>query len=457
MDGHGEEEHSQRPRWLFVLLGAIPLLVILAFAIGFVVVSRDGANEKTLVDEVSTAGLACVLSVRGDAPESWGLENALEHMSRMERSTRDASAPPADRARFAQLSIDAARGCEALGTVTARARAEAPDLYFAVPAKLAQPPDQREPERWFRRVLPKSLREATELARQIRAMNDAINARRAEHELTPILLPIEGGQAAALARIVTLSPIPADRERPITEVWPLDTHIVALRRGSIPAVPCDTRHVNRASCYRDFVQTISWTGELGAQREIVRPARATFWASFAPTPDGSLWAVGIDTQNRGIVGRYDLATDGPPEIASIAAPIDGASTIASVIGGVAVTAGDGTEWVAQSGTMAFARADAAPARVVIESDPSSGVNVDGLGALSISGSDAEGYTARLSADGTELLQRIIDAHSRFDALPSLRALRSGRAVLLLQRDGEHAPDALALTTDLGRTWLAGSQ
>ena len=94
-------------------------------------------------------------------------------------------------------------------------------------------------------------------------------------------------------------------------------------------------------------------------------------------------------------------------------------------------------------------------RVVLEPEeggPEAGVSVDGLGVLSVFGSQEDGFTARLSTPTGDALMRLIDAHSRVRSVTALRALRTGRAVALLQRSAD-GPDAILLTTDLGRTWL----
>lgn len=452
-----EEELSgrrQKRRWLAALI-SLPFLGAMCFGVWFFLHARQKAHEKTLVESVSGAAFGCVVAMRGDAPEAWALDRALEHMSRMERVTRGAAEGAPDAARFTRLATDAARGCEELGSLMMRARDEAPGLYFAVPAKLAQPPDAGQPERWLRRVLPKSRPEVEELVRQIRTMEDAINARRGEHALMPTALPIDGRGAAQLARPVALAPLPRElAEAPSTEAWPLPGYVLVLRRGSIPRVPCDTRYINRASCYADFVQTVSWTGEAGPQRGLERPASVSYWAAFAPSQDGTLWAVGIDQRDRGVVGRYapDATT---AEIAPIGASIDAVASMAEVIGGMAVLASDGSTWTAP-GDLRFARTDAPPLRVVLAPEEGAierGVTLDGVGTLSIFGSEEDGFTSRLSTSTGDVLLALIDAHSRVRAVTGLRALRTGHTVALLVRN-EEAPDALVLSTDFGRSWLS---
>ncbi len=445
----------RRKRGLIAALVSLPFLAAMAFGVWFFLDARQTAREKTLVEQVTGAAFGCVASMRGDAPDPWGLERALEHMSRMERVTRDAEDPTGlrERERFAGLALDAARGCRELGSLMMQARAEAPHLYFAVPAKLAQPPEESEAERWFRRILPKSRAEITELTRQIRSMQEAINARRAAHRLMPSALPIEGSVNESLARQVELTALPGGLERGTADAWPLADGALVLRRGSLERVLCDTRYINRASCYSDFVQFVSYTGELSPQRALERPAGVSYWAAFAAAQDGTLWAVGADARDRGVVGRYavDATT---AEIAPFAGPVDAAATMAEVIGGVAVFASDESVWVASSG-LAFAPAEHAPMRVVLEPEeggPEAGVSVDGLGVLSVFGSQEDGFTARLSTPTGDALMRLIDAHSRVRSVTALRALRTGRAVAILQRSAD-GPDAILLTTDLGRTWL----
>ncbi|MCZ7681826.1 MAG: hypothetical protein M5U28_24755 [Sandaracinaceae bacterium] len=453
-----EEELSGRRRarrWIAILV-SLPFLAIMGGGVWFFLDKRQTAHEKTLVEQVTGAAFGCVASMRGDAPEAWSLERALEHMSRMERVTREATEEnAAERERFSRLATDAARGCEELGSLMMRSREEAPGLYFAVPAKLAQPPDQSQPERWFRRALPTSRAEAVELARQIRAMQEAINARRGEHQLMPTELPIEGRGPAQLARVIELAPLPRETsEEPRTYAWPLPSGVVVVRRGSIPRVPCDTRHINRTSCYSDFVQTIGWDAEAGAQLALERPASVSYWAAFTAVQDGSLFAVGIDRSDRGVVGRYPPG-EARPQIAPIAAVIDAVSTIAEVIGGVAVFASDGTSWVS-SGDLAFQPAAEPPPRVGLvpsEGDASGSVTLEGVGTLSIFGSQEDGFTSRLSTATGEVLLRLIDAHRRVEAVGSLSALRSGHAVALVTRT-EPSPDAVVLTTDFGRSWVS---
>lgn len=455
-----EEELSgkrRRQRWRALAI-SVPFLAAMGAGAWFFLAARQKAYEKSLVEQVTGAALGCVSAMRGDAPETWGLDLALEHMSRMERVTRGGDVN-ADHARFSRLAAEAAGGCDRLGSLMLRAQADAPRLYFAVPAKLAQPAEG-ETERWYRRVLPTSRDEVAELTRQIRAMQEAINARRSEHALMASELPIEGRGTSHLARQVELAPLPRDLpESPVTLAWPLPDRVLVLRRASIPRVACDTRFVNRASCYREFVQDVSWEGAVGEPRALERPGSVSYWASFTAGADGTLWAVGADRQDGGMVGRY-LPGSTLPELSTISAMIDGASTIAEVVGGVAVFASDGSVWVSTGG-IELSRTSDPVARVLLEpeDDPSAertaterGVTIDGVGTLSIFGSTEEGFISRLTTPEGEHLQRMIDAHSRVRAIASLRALATGHTVALLQRR-EASPDALALSTDLGRTWL----
>lgn len=457
MDAEEEALSGRRTAraWL-VIFATLPFLAIVGAGVWYFLSERQRAIEKTLVEQVSSAAFGCVIAMRGDAPETWSVERALEHMSRMERVTREASeANAAEREHFARLAADAARGCEELGSLMMRAREEAPGLYFAVPAKLAQPPDQSQPERWFRRALPASRTDVIELARQIRAMQEAINARRSEHRLMPTVLPIEGRGPAQLARVIDLAPLPRETsEEPRTYAWPLPSHVLVIRRGSIPRVRCDTRYVNRASCYSDFAQTIGWDGTAGAPIALTRPERVSYWAAFTPASDGSIWAVGIDRNDRGVIGRY--APGGTtPELAPIGARIDALATIEEVIGGVAVYASDGSVWVS-SGTLELTRQAEAPPRVRLvpdADDPTGGITLEGVGTLTIFGSQEDGFTSRLSSATGEVLLRMIDAQTRVTAVGSLRALRTGQVVALVTRGGAVA-DGVVLSTDFGRSWLS---
>lgn len=417
-------------------------------------------TERVLVEEVTGAAFGCVASVRGDAPELWGLERALEHMSRMERVTRDATNPATadERQRFARLAADAARGCEALGTLMMRAQRESGDLYFAVPASLAQPPDRDDPERWFRRVLPQSREDVVELTRQVRAMNDAINARRSEHELMPQLLPIEGRGATELARVVVLAPLPRELERPLTEVWPMPAGIVVVRRGSLARVPCDTRYLNPISCYSELLQTVAYDGTASEPLALERPATVTYWSSFAPTEDGSLYAVGIDNRNRGVVGRY-APGETRPTLRSIAAPVDAQTQITALTGGgVAVFPSDGSAWMSGAGIELVPAEETPPPLIVRESQRGAehGITV-GDRRLTIFGSEDFGWTSRnapAEGQGEDILLRIVDAHRRVDSILQLRALADGRTVALLSRS-PGGPDAIVVSPDFGRTWLSG--
>ncbi|MCB9597543.1 MAG: hypothetical protein H6719_32795 [Sandaracinaceae bacterium] len=463
MDEDLERLSGRRTRrgWL-IALGTVPVLAAIAFGVWFFLQKKQEAENRALVDQVTGAAFGCVASVRGDAPEGWSLERALEHMSRMERLTRDREDPTIreERERFARLAADAAAGCEQLGTLMRQAQRDSAGLYFAVPASLAQPPDQSDPERWYRRTLPDSRPEAVELSRQIRVMAETVNARRGEYTLMAQELPVAGRGPSELARLIPLASLPRDRENPSTEVWPTPDAIVVLRRGSIPAVPCDTRYVNRASCYAEFLQRVTWDGEAGPQVALERPASVLYWSAFAPTFDGALWAVGVNTSNGGVVGRY--APDATrPELAMIEATVDATANIVSVTGGVAVFPSDGSAWMADDGPgMAFRQVETTPPPLVLKTSTggaSRGLSNDALGSLSITGSTEDGFVSRLSpADGAEdVLLNVIDSHSRVRAIADLRALRSGRSVALLTR-AEESPDAIAITPDFGRTWLPAS-
>lgn len=448
-----------RRGWLYAL-GVVPVLAAAGFGIWFFLQKKAESENRALVDQVTGAAFGCVASVRGDAPEGWSLERSLEHMSYMARLTRDEDDPTIreERERFGRLAADAATGCEQLGTLMRRAQQEGRELYFAVPAALAQPADQANPERWYRRVLPETRPATVELSRQIRVMADTINQRREELSLMRQELPVEGRGPSELARVVELAPIPRDREQAQTEVWPTPDAIVVLRRGRLPRVPCDMRYVNRTSCLAEYVQRISWDGEPGAQVALERPTSVLYWSAFAPTFDGALWAVGVSTSNQGVVGRYPPDAT-RPELAMLDAPIDATANIVAVTGGVAVFPSDGSAWMADDGPgMAFARVETTPPPLVVgtgHGGAARGIDDPALGRLSITGSSEEGFTSRFSpADGSDdVLLRVIDAHSRVREIADLRALRSGRSVALLQRAAE-APDAIAMTPDFGRTWLA---
>lgn len=452
---------KQKRRWIAALV-ALPFVAAMAAGAWFFFDKRRQAREKVLVEQVTGAAFGCVASIRGDAPEVWGLERALEHMSRMERVTRDTEDPTTrrERERFARLAADAARGCEELGRLMMEARQQDTDLYFAVPAKLAHPPDLDDPERWFRRTLPQSRQEALDLTRQIRAMAEAVNARRLERSLMAQELPIGGRGPSELARVVELAALPRERERPRTEVWPMPEGVFVLRRGAIPQVPCETRYLNLLSCYAEFVQTVSWEGETSELRALERPDPVSYWASFAATPDGSLWALGADEEGRGWLGRYPPG-ETTAEAARVDAPVDAATNLVPVAGGVAAFPADGSAWLARGTEVALEAVSTTPPPIVLDptaGDPARGLRIDGLGTLSVFGSDEGGWTSRMSPadEGEEdVLQRMIDSHRRVEAIASLRALRSGKVVALLQRFRE-APDAVALSTDFGRQWLAAA-
>ncbi len=456
MDLEEQQRRTKRRLRIFVLvLLMLPFFGAMAFGVFFFFGARDDAHERDLIEQVSGAAFGCVASMRGDAPEPWGLERALEHMSRMERATRDAPVDRPDRQRFLRHAQDAARGCQALATLTREAQRDAPQLYFAVPARLAQPIDADDAEPWFRRTLPQSRAEVLELTRQVRAMNAAINTLRSGNELMAVELAVEGRGASPLARVVELTPLPRQLEAAATEAWPLEEHVVVLRRGSVPRVVCETRFIDRASCYEDFVQTLGYDGQLGAQRALERPARVLYWSAFAPSRGGTIWAVGKDERNRGIVGRY------PPggttaELGSLAAPIDAAATMASVIGGVAVFTSDLSVFVSQGETLRFARASEVPPPIITasgEGGAAAGIHIDGLATLAIFGSSDEGFTARWTSGTSDVFVRLLDARTNVREVVSVRALSSGHAVALLLRQ-EAAPDAVLLSRDFGQTWLS---
>lgn len=449
-----------RRRWLIVL-GTLPIIGVIGVGVWIFLDARQHAENTVLVERVTGAAFGCVASIRGDAPEVWGLERALEHMSRMARVTRDREDPTtlAERQRFGDLAADAARGCEELGDVMREAhRADA--LYFAVPAPLATLVDEDQPERWFRRVLPETRPATIELTRQIRTMAETINQRRTEYELMVQDLPVEGRGPSELARIIEVAPPPRDRERePRTEVWPTPSAIVVLRRGSIASVPCDIRHVSPESCRNEFLQHVTWEGEVGEQLALERPSGVLYWSSFTPFFDGSFWAVGVAARGRGIVGRYppDRAT---PELGPIDAPIDATARIIAVTGGVAVFPSDGSSWMTGVDGIAFERVETTPPPLIVRAGSGGagrGIEIEEQGTLSVFGSAEGGFTSRLEVPGREedVLLRMIDAYSRVRAVVDLRSLHSGRTVALLWRFNE-SPDAIAITNSFGRSWLAAT-
>lgn len=448
-----------RRRWLMVV-GSLPFLAALGAAIWFFVDQRQEAQNTVMVERVTGAAFGCVASIRGDAPDVWGLSLALEHMSRMARVTLDRDDPTtaAERERFARLAADAARGCEELGNLMREAHDDA--LYFAVPAPLAQLVDSDNPERWFRRVLPETRPQADELRRQIRTMALTVNERRAEYQLMAQELPIEGRGASELARVVELAPPPRDRENPGTEAWPTPTAIVVLRRGSIARVPCDTRFVNRASCFNEYLQLVTWEGEAGEPRALERPDGVLYWSAFTPTFDGAFWAVGIDSRSHGVVGRY-AADATVPELGAIGATIDADAKIVAVTGGVAVFPSDGSSWMTGlDGPIELRVVESTPPPLIVRAGRGGaghGIEIDEQGTLSVFGTEVDGFTSRLEVPEAEedVLLRVVDAHQRVRDVVDLRALRSGRAVALLQRFNE-SPDAIAITSTFGRSWLAAT-
>lgn len=465
MDEDEELLSGRRTRRRFLMvLATLPVFAVLGAGIWYFLHVRQEARNLAMVEQVTGAAFGCVASARGDAPEVWGLERALEHMSRMERVTRDTQDPTTreERVRFGVLAADAARGCEELGRLMAEAQRESVELYFAVPAPLAQPPDQERPERWFRRTLPETRADVVELTRQIRAMAEAINARRQEYELMPQELPIEGREASELARIVELTEPPHELEAPrpgmghATEAWPTPGGIVVLRRASIGRVPCETRYINHASCLHEFAQVVSWEGELGEVRALERPRRVLFWAAFSPTPDGTIWAIGAG-RSGGVVGRYapDSLT---PELGSIDATIDATANIVAVAGGIAVFAPDGTAFFAgRDDGMRFSRTSNTNEPLVLHTGSQGtlhGIEIPEMGRLSVFGDEEGGWTSRLSIPNQDedVLLRMIDAHDRVSDIVALRAMRSGRAVAVLQRFHD-TPDAVVMTSSFGREWL----
>jgi len=445
-------------RRLLMALGTLPVLGAIAFGLWFFLEQQQHAVEEMLVEQVTGAAFGCVAAVRGDSPELWSLERSLEHMSHMERLTRDEEDPTiaTERSRFAQAAAEAAHGCEQLGRLMLQAHRDSEDHYFAVPAVLAQPPDQEDPERWYRRVLPDTRPQAVELTRQIRVMAETVNARRTEFEMMATELPVEGRGPDELARIVTLTDIPRDRENPRTEVWPMPDGIVVMRRGSIGRVPCDTRYINRASCFNEYVQQVSWEGELGEQIALERPRAVLYWSSFAPAPDGAIWAVGVNQGSDGIVGRYPPG-ETRPELAPVDAPVDATTNIVIVAGGVALFPDDGSAWLTDLDSgMDFEAVSTTPTPLVLRTrhgGAGRGIGMDAGDSLSITGSEEDGFTSRVSSpDVDDVLSRMIDAGSRVRSIADLRSLPSGRAVALLARFSE-SPDAVAITTDFGRTWL----
>ena len=446
-----------RRRWM-IALGFIPLLAAIGFGVWYFMDKQRHEGNTVRVDQVTGAAFGCVGSIRGEAPENWSLARALEHMSYMERRTREGGPALAEeRARFAQLATDAARGCEELGTLMLSAQRDGTNLYFAVPAALAHPPDMDDPERWFRRVLPDTRPDAEELSRQIRVMAETINARRAEHSLMAQELPVEGRGASHLARQIEVAPIPRDRESPQTHVWPMPEAIVVIRRASIGRVPCDTRYLNRSSCLNEYVQHISWDGEPSEPVALERPARVQYWSAFAPTPDGSVWAIGVDSDDEAVAGEYRPG-ETTPELMVLEATIDATANIVAVTGGVAVFPPDGSAWFKRNGAPSFEQVSTTPPPLVVgtrSGGAARGVELESVGELSITGSAEDGYTSRMTPVGEDedVLLRMIDTGSRVQTIASLRALRSGRAVAVLQRH-EEAPDAIAITPDFGRSWLA---
>ncbi len=448
-----------RRRWLIVL-ATLPVLAAIGAGVWFFLEIRQHAQNTVMVERVTGAAFGCVASIRGDAPDIWGLERAIEHMSRMEGVTQDQEDPTtlAERERFSGLATDAARGCDELGNLMREAHRD-DALYFAVPAPLATLVDRDDPERWFRRVLPETRPQTIELTRQIRIMAETINQRRTEYELMAQELPIEGREQSELARIIEVAPPPRDRENPHTEIWPTPSAIVVLRRGSIAPVPCNLRYVNLASCLNEYLQQVTWEGERGEQIALERPARVLYWSSFTPTFDGSFWAVGIDARSNGIVGRYPPDATSP-ELGRIGAPIDATARIIAVTGGVAVFPSNGSAWMTGLSEIAFEEVDATPPPLIVRAGRGGagrGIEIEEQGTFSVFGNEEFGFTSRLEVPGEDdVLLQMIDAHSRVRDVVDLRALRSGRAVALLARFHE-SPDAIAITSSFGRSWLAASE
>jgi hypothetical protein len=454
-----DELAPRRSGRTWLITASVAMLAIAGIILAVVIWRKRKADRETvIVEEVTSSAFGCVAAIRGDAPELWSLESALEHVSRMERVTRDTTNPLTrdEREHFHTNAVDASRGCMALSTALAQAQADAPDLYFAVPVKLAQPVDQRDPERWFRRVIPQSRAEVVDLTRQVRQMNEQINARRSERGLMAQVLPIDGRDEAALARVIVLEPIPRELERQTTELWPLPTVVFVLRRGSLARVPCDTRYLNPASCFSEFTQTIGYDGTLGPQLVLVRPSSVTYWSSFAPVEDGSLFAVGVDSHNHAVVGRYPPG-DATPELRPIGARVDALTTIIALEGGpIAIFPTDGSAWVS-GGDLEFALTPSTPPPMVAretERGVEHGIVIEGHGTLSMFGSEEFGWTSRFApTQGEQTLVRVIDAHHNVTAIPVLRALADGKAAAVLQR-AQTGQDAIVVSSDYGRTWLA---
>jgi hypothetical protein len=459
MDADEEELSGRRRRraWIGVLL-AVALIGAMAAGAWFFRAKERAAAERDLVEQATERARRCVAALRADAPEDWSLARALEQVSCNERLARlDASGPEAER--FAQQARAIADSCGDLAAVVDRARAEAPELYLGVPRALGGRPTEPH-DRWLRTVLPSSRADVDDLARLTSAMQDALSARRAEHALMPVELPTAGSSAPGIARQIELAPLPREHaDTPRTLAWPLPERVVVLRRGAIARGTCDSRFVNRLSCLGDYVQELSWSGAASPARALVRPESVAFWADFAPTPDGSIWALGADRFGRGVVGRYAPEQD-TPELSPIAAAVDGTSSIREVPAGVAAFPSDGSVW-ASSGSLPLERTTEPMPPVVLDPPvddladapgPARGIAVEGVGTVQVLGSEQLGFIARRSAAEQPSLVRLFEPQSRVRAVTELRARADGRTVALLRRQ-EASPDAVALSTDFGATWV----
>jgi hypothetical protein len=233
--------------------------------------------------------------------------------------------------------------------------------------------------------------------------------------------------------------------------------IYVIRRGSIPHVVCETRYINLPSCFNEFVQTVSWEGEVSDIVELERPRRVAYWATLAPGTDGSIWAIGIDQRDHGIVGRYPPG-ESEPELRSIDMDVDATTNIVAVARGMAIFPSDGNAWMSSLEALDFEQVETTPPPIVLTTGsggPDRGIELEHIGRLSLDGSEVDGFTSRLQrASGEDILNRVIDANVRVQRVDALRALRSGKAVATLQRAGDH-PDALVITADFGESWLAG--
>lgn len=444
----------------------LPFVLLLALGVWRLMQRKQRASDRARVEALTVAANACVSAVRGDAPEAWGLSRALEHMSRMGRVSADPHNPAfrEERQRFRRLSAEAAAGCAELGRLVRRAHRGGGRLYVAVPASLAQAPLAGADERWFRRLLPETRGGVLALTRQVRVMDALIQRRRRAFGLSPSPLAVDGRRLRDLARIIEVAGLPRDVvDRPRYHAWPLEGFALILLRGSLARVPCDTRHVQRLGCYRDFLQTVSYGGEVGPQRALERPDSVRYWIRFAPTPDGSLWGLGVDAGGHAMLGRYRVGSS-LPELTPIALPKEAATRLVPVRRGLAVVQRRVAFFVSLNGRVRRMRRRAVGARRLFYrpgvGGPSVGVRVPRLGRLSLFGGAALGWTSRLSPrprqraqPADDVLLRVVDAHSDVREIVSLSAHRSGKTVALLRRFRDY-PDAVLLSRDLGRTWVS---